>query len=1493
MNCRKQLGHFIRGNDYHPPTQHTDLSKLKENLHLTAYVRQVFHMFERKVGTSNITVESYMFQMEKIFSIILPKAPSTLVRQNLQSDSVFSKKDGMTFEVFFESLLRYLVLIHNTSDIQSLINILYDLLNKLFPKSALKTDISLTKAPYPFPLNYWASLINASTDIRPCFIISGVNTQRSKLFERILADQTGCLLLDIPNLINWPFRPASVENARLSLLKGGYLSYQESEKIIIECAKDPIANYRGWIIPSSFHKSGFDFSSLFSDYSEYEKRCFCIDLEATLDSLIEISQTRLFDPQDEKILSSLEKSSLSFIQRLKRREFVGRDIDIAPEEEEEQKQAEEEEDKEEVLMLYKPPKYSSPEELGDETTHPEEEDEAKQRAFVLPEESVSQITNRYNFHMKDKPHFNFKNPTKFIPVDATQPLKEMANIVCDKASIVIPSIYPIPSGGNEEEDTEEKKFSPVGENCVVSLIEDHQTIKGISKFEVIYYSLCFRFVSVEYRNKFASNPVRYLKEYYHSYHHRIVITGCPLSGKSTLANQLSNLFDTPVVGFKEIIDEISKIAPKKIQDDSNSVNDTKDNADSDSPALSDEVPSNVHVDEKPNESANNHSYSLLFPKGYITTLPSIDIEILKQMAEAGPVQPEALIILKLNSEEEIATSRVKSSDKAISVQVLLAKIAEFNEKLNDSTDSLKDISIPMNIIDASHPAEEVYWSSAYSVDKLLPKCGESQEDEAKFGFLGSYCPITLKEKQLLQNGSELTTTFQNSLFGFADESALERFKSAPLAFTNSIHPVPPPRILLLGSRGTSKTSIASEISKMHSTTVYTLPQKPKFVPITEEEEEPDVEETARKLFEPFIKQIIRNSEEQRKGWIIEGSPFHSSIASLISEAGLKPDFVILLEQDEKWALMRNRHRISDEEQILSEESELSSIAKEVATSIAEGTHKGEPVIIETSRRFSSIMEMVHRSLQRELSFRNSLYISQSSTIPEDGLSLLKSHKVFLSQFGKYCPVCLYERGALVLTDMSISSTLFGRIFFFDTNKHRQEFIDDPYRFIHQPQPPVFPSVPRIAIIGNSELALRLADSTGSELIRLKDVIARVSKHQTTFGAKVRKILASGGSVDAPVFKQALRAVLLRHDCQIKGFILDGYPKRLSELLEMRSFGLMPNDLVVTEGDGELIKYSEVNFHNVIYVDKNQTHWNQLIDTLNKLNLNTRRRWESLVGMDENRPYCVQPLDVSPEAVEEFLSPFGHYCPVAYISHEVSIETPKSNWSNIVKYEGRYYHMHDEESLQAFLTSPIPFVRFWDKYDISFAQVSTSLTGTPEIEGYDIIDLSKGQFVKGNTKIVASYNGKYYRFQNDENRSLFCRNTSRYITTVLPAHRPVDQPHNMTQVFSLPPVAFLEQTVGNVITECIVQLVLRRPKIPGKDMVQSMNEYIASYIRAHSPDIGPLLSEQFNQQHNDLNTVVGLAMALKNSLETPMELRNEEEHEKLCKLWENTIKACKK
>jgi hypothetical protein len=159
---------------------------------------------------------------------------------NAKADLVLYLYNGISFSGFSQNVLRYVILAANSTKIQTIVDYLFKILNGLSPVVPEGIPISLS-----LPLIQCPIYVQASKDIRSCYVVSGVNSQRTKISEKIISDRTGALFLDTPSLIRWAFRTPKIEDARIKLIYGGYLSYDESKQLILDAANTPIARYRG------------------------------------------------------------------------------------------------------------------------------------------------------------------------------------------------------------------------------------------------------------------------------------------------------------------------------------------------------------------------------------------------------------------------------------------------------------------------------------------------------------------------------------------------------------------------------------------------------------------------------------------------------------------------------------------------------------------------------------------------------------------------------------------------------------------------------------------------------------------------------------------------------------------------------------------------------------------------------------------------------------------------------------------------------------------------------------------------------------------------------------------------------------------------------------------------------------------------------------------------------------------------------------------------
>jgi hypothetical protein len=103
---------------------------------------------------------------------------------------------------------------------------------------------------------------------------------------------------------------------------------------------------------------------------------------------------------------------------------------------------------------------------------------------------------------------------------------------------------------------------------------------------------------------FCANPKKYMFEVFHTYHHRILIVGGPLTGKTELAKRLSMFFESEIVEFPMLLEETRQRVPVKEDEDMHEKDGSKPESES-AEEYSSEAESTVPPIEQPSESTDD------------------------------------------------------------------------------------------------------------------------------------------------------------------------------------------------------------------------------------------------------------------------------------------------------------------------------------------------------------------------------------------------------------------------------------------------------------------------------------------------------------------------------------------------------------------------------------------------------------------------------------------------------------------------------------------------------------------------------------------------------------------------------------------------------------------------------------------------------------------------------------------------------------------------
>lgn len=84
--------------------------------------------------------------------------------------------------------------------------------------------------------------------------------------------------------------------------------------------------------------------------------------------------------------------------------------------------------------------------------------------------------------------------------------------------------------------------------------------------------------------------------------------------------------------------------------------------------------------------------------------------------------------------------------------------------------------------------------------------------------------------------------------------------------------------------------------------------------------------------------------------------------------------------------------------------------------------------------------------------------------------------------------------------------------------------------------------------GKTTIALEIAKKYGVCLIKTGEILRLMAKDQDEVGQNIKKSLDSGEMVDDRIVAQVVKSRLQQSDCQ-NGFVMDGYPRQLSQISE--------------------------------------------------------------------------------------------------------------------------------------------------------------------------------------------------------------------------------------------------------------------------------------------------------------------------------------------------------
>lgn len=522
----------------------------------------------------------------------------------------------------------------------------------------------------------------------------------------------------------------------------------------------------------------------------------------------------------------------------------------------------------------------------------------------------------------------------------------------------------------------------------------------------------------------------------------------------------------------------------------------------------------------------------------------------------------------------------------------------------------------------------------------------------------------------------------------------------------------------------------------------------------------------------------------------------------------------------------------------------------------------------------------------------------------------------LSRFGRWCPVKLMEKQPIppYYSEDKKMYTVIHRSFIYYLNgkEAKKKFSENPIKYLRQPSP--LPVVPfRLSIIGppksgKSSLADRFSKEFGTVRLSVGEAIRAVLNNQpnTALAQEIRQYLFKGKTCPDELAIQCLEISILDVKCQLRGYVLDGFPNTKNQVKLLTDRGLIPVKVIELKCDikeimqrcikdrtvpdrltknlilndsPEIIGYKlrewkkEIGFirdwynyehKNLMQLDATESKWSLWEKSKHIAFESVELIQVYLNRVSEQKAASIAKLCVTYDEMKARLGDFGQYCPVCLALREELVDCSEyREMDYVAEFQGYYYKMSNQENLNIFLDSPKDFVAPNAPRKLPAPHLlPRKLTATEvkkifpkgviqaELNGYCSVTFYDGKqryeaIIQGSIDFAVEYKGKVFYMTSNEMREKFMKKPEIYGNLKLPHKLPPVT--KKMDVFSLPMTGFLEQTVAELVKKSLNEVGNYKPKFPFLSPTRSSLLYVAYYLKAFNPRSSEYRRKKYKQK----------------------------------------------
>ncbi|KAL2741952.1 adenylate kinase 9-like [Vespula maculifrons] len=504
--------------------------------------------------------------------------------------------------------------------------------------------------------------------------------------------------------------------------------------------------------------------------------------------------------------------------------------------------------------------------------------------------------------------------------------------------------------------------------------------------------------------------------------------------------------------------------------------------------------------------------------------------------------------------------------------------------------------------------------------------------------------------------------------------------------------------------------------------------------------------------------------------------------------------------------------------------------------------------------------------------------------------LLESGYYFLSSFGRWCPVQLYQNKIPIQMFLPMEvkdevKPVIHRqyIYFLCGQNATSDFMKNPLKYIEQDS--TIPLIPlTLSIIGppkcgKTTLAERFAETYGLKLISVEKALEYVRDNYswTELAKQIRSHIRDRIAIDNKTMSRIVEMYSIDPRAASQGYVLDGFPRNREESEELAFLNIRPMIVIDLKADLNFCteclyninketndpfdldidhftqlydqwQVDQENFRswlkkfsqNVFEIDGSNNKWGVWIHAdrvVREKFMNIRRYFRD---SDYDKVHSLENMCVSPYEFKSYQSTFESYCPVCLLlDNSIVSSGGLIDRTGLVQFREHFYwictkHMND------FIKYPLKYVPPWntailpkirprivyETIDLEHACWARRL----QVNGCCLVtyvdSLPNRNLISGKIDLAVLYDDKLYLFCSQHCQDQFLSRWMKYCDVKI--HFPLNMPD--IKITDLPIVGYLEQTVAKRVIEAVNEVAVFRPKIPGLSSAASAAIYMGVFLK---------------------------------------------------------------